>query len=124
LGCVHAPKFNCLVSPRLNNAGGDANADAVWKEAGADEGLRQAFERVTYSLEDSGHGTYRGANLPQRFTFEFSGRGARLSHLEGSVNFDLTGYGYGDRLQKPKRATLTGNGNRVGTSGEISPNGT
>ena len=38
-------------------AGSATKADAVWKKAGADEGLRQAFERATYSLEDSGHGT-------------------------------------------------------------------
>ncbi len=112
-GCVHSPQLNCLVSPGLNNAEGDTNADAVWRTAGADEGLRQAFEGATYSMEDSGHGTYRGVNLGQRLTFEFDGREARLSHPEGSVNFHLTGYGYGDRLLKPERATLTGNGNRL-----------
>jgi hypothetical protein len=43
------------------NAADATNADAVWKKAGADEGLRQAFERARYSLQDSGHGTWRGA---------------------------------------------------------------
>src|SRR5271167_1392261 len=45
---------------QATNESSSANADAVWKKASADEGLRQAFERTTYSLEDSGHGTYRG----------------------------------------------------------------
>ena len=90
-----------------------ANADAAWKKAGADEGLRQAFERAAYSLEDSGHGTWRGVNPAERLTLEFDGQGARLRHPDGSVSFHLTGYGYGDRLQKPAHAKLTGNGNRV-----------
>ena len=82
-----------------------------------DEGLRQAFERATYSLKDSGHGTahttWSGENPAQRLTFEFNEREARLSHPEGSVAFHLTGYGYGDRLQKPARAILIGAGNRI-----------
>ena len=100
-------------SQALNNAGDATEADAVWKKAGADEGLRQAFERAAYSLEESGHGTYRGVNPAQRLTLEFNGREARLSHPYGSVAFHLTGYGYGDRLQKPARAQLTATGNRV-----------
>jgi hypothetical protein len=90
-----------------------SNADAVWKKAGADEGLRQAFERATYSLKDSGQGAWRGANASQRLTLEFNGREARLSHPDGSVNFHLTGYGYGDQLRTPAPATITGMGNRV-----------
>ena len=90
-----------------------ANADAAWKKAGADEGLRQAFERAAYSLEDSGHGTWRGVNPAERLTLEFDGHEARLRHPDGSVTFHLTGYGYGDRLQKPAHARPTGNGNRV-----------
>jgi streptogramin lyase len=95
------------------SAGGAANGDAVWTKAGADEGLRQAFERARYSLQDSGHGTWRGANPAQRLTLEFDTREARLSHPDGSVGFHLTGYGYGDRLRKPAPATLAGTGNRV-----------
>ncbi len=88
-------------------------ADAVWKTAGADQGLREAFERAIYALEESGHGTYRGVNPAQRLTLEFNGQEARLSHPDGSVNLHLTGYGYGDRLQKPADARLTGTGSRV-----------
>src|SRR5208282_3420634 len=77
------------------------------------EGLWQAFERARYSLEDSGHGTYRGVNPRQRLTFEFNGREVRLSHPDGSINFHFTGYGYGNQLRKPERATLSGNGNRL-----------
>jgi len=90
-----------------------ANPDAVRKKAGADEGLRQAFERAIYSIEDSGHGIWRGVNPAQRLTLEFNGREARLTHPDGSVNFHLTGYGYGNRLRKPAPARLTGAGNRV-----------
>ena len=61
----------------------------------------------------SGHGTYRGENPAQRLTLEFDGREARLSHPDGSVSFHLTGYGYGERLQPPAQARLTGTGNRV-----------
>lgn len=116
-GCVNAPQINCLVTPGLNNAGGGTSAHAVWKKADADEGLRQAFERATYSLEDSGHGTYRGVNPGQRLILEFNDREARLRHPGGNVNFHLTGYGYGDRLQKPTRAMLTATGNRVDYQG-------
>src|ERR1017187_10011756 len=97
----------------LDGASGAINADAVWKKAGADQGLRQAFERAAYALEDSGHGTWRGVNAAQRLTLEFNGRETRLSHPGGSVNFHLTGYGYGDRLRRPAPARLTGTGNRM-----------
>jgi hypothetical protein len=96
-----------------DRAQGTTNPDAVWQKAGADEGLRQAFERAVYALEESGHGTYRGDNPAQRLTLEFNEREARLSHPDGSVSFHLTGYGYGDRLRTPAGATLTGTGNRV-----------
>jgi trimeric autotransporter adhesin len=82
-------------------------------QPGADDGLRQAFERVAYSLEKSSQGTYSGVNSAQRLTLMFDGQEARLSHPDGSVNFHLTGYGYGDRLLKPARATVTGTGDRV-----------
>src|ERR1035441_10826301 len=45
--------------PGLNKPRDAMKAEAVWQKAGADEGLRQAFERATYTLEDSGHGTWR-----------------------------------------------------------------
>jgi hypothetical protein len=103
----------CLAQLRLNGGSAAANPDAVWKKAGADDGLRQAFERAIYCLKDSGHGTWRGENAAQRLTLEFNGREARLNHPDGSVSFHLTGYGYGDRLRQPAPATLTGTGNRV-----------
>ena len=86
---------------------------AAERSAGAGDGLRQAFERARYALEDSGHGSYRGRNPAQRLTLEFDGREARLSHPDGSVSFHLTGYGYGERMQPPAQARLTGAGNRV-----------
>src|SRR5258706_10076630 len=86
------------------------NAGAANK---ADEGLREAFERARYSLEDSGQDGWRGANPAQRLTLEFNGEEARLSHPDGSVSFHLTGYGYGDRLGKLAGARLTGKDNRV-----------
>ena len=46
---------------------GATSADSAFQAAGADEGLRQAFERATYSLQESGHGIWRGANAAQRF---------------------------------------------------------
>jgi hypothetical protein len=104
---------NSSVTGFRNTARGAASADAVWKQASADEGLRQAFERATYSLEDTGSGTWRGENPAQRFTIEFNSRGARLTHPDGSATLCLTGYGYGDRLQKPMLARLTGTANRV-----------
>jgi hypothetical protein len=112
-GRVDTAQLSCPLSPGLNGAEGNTTADAVWKRRGADEGLREAFERRVYALEDSGHGSYRGTNPAQRLTFEFNGRQARLSHPDGSVNFHLTGYGYGDRLLKPGPATLARNANRL-----------
>ena len=107
LACV------CLAPLTLNGASAATGADAVWKKAGADEGLRQAFKRAIYALKDSGHGTWRGVNAAQRLTLEFNGSEARLSHPDGNVNFRLTGYGYGDRLRQPAPARLTGTGNRI-----------
>jgi uncharacterized repeat protein (TIGR01451 family) len=103
------------IYPTSAFAGGGALAavDSAWKKAGADEGLRQAFARAAYTLEDSGHGTWRGVNPVQRLTLEFNGQEARLNHPDGSVSFQLTGYGYGDRLRKPARAVLAGHGNRL-----------
>ena len=75
--------------------------------AGLGEGLRQAFERAAYALQDSGHGTWSGTNAAQRLTLEFNGRDARLSHPDGSVSFHLTGYGYGERLREPAPARST-----------------
>jgi len=93
--------------------GETAASTGVWKEAGADAGLRPAFERTRYSPADSGHGMYRGANPRQRLNLEFDGQEARLSHPAGSVTLHLAGYGYGDRLQTRTRAKLTSAGNRV-----------
>jgi hypothetical protein len=90
-----------------------AGGYAAWKKAGADDGLRQAFERASYSLKDAGHGTWSGPNAAQRLTLELDGRESRLRHPGGSVNFRLTGYGYGDRLRTPAPANVTGTANRV-----------
>lgn len=78
-------------SQTLGSIPSTANTSTAWNKAGADEGLRQAFERAMYSLEESGNGTYRGVNRAQRLTLEFDGQEARLSHPDGSVNFHLTG---------------------------------
>ena len=86
---------------------------AAESSGGAPAGLRQAFERAAYALEDSGNGTYRGENPAQRLTLEFDGREARLSHPNGSVSFHLSGYGYGERQRAPAPAALTGASNRV-----------
>jgi hypothetical protein len=93
--------------------GADMRSCDPWNKAGADEGLRQAFENARYSLEDAGHGTYRGENPRQRLTLEFDGQETRLSHTEGSVALHLTGYGYGRRFQTPARAKVTSTGNRL-----------
>ena len=86
---------------------------AAESSAGADAGLRQAFERARYALQDSGQGTYRGENPAQRLTLEFDGRGAKLSHPDGSVSFHLRGYGYGERMREPPAAAAICTGNRV-----------
>jgi hypothetical protein len=63
-----------------------ADPGDVWKKAGADDGLRQAFERTIYSLKDSGHGTWRGENRAQRLTLGFDSVATRLSHPQGSTS--------------------------------------
>ena len=109
---VHGPEI-ARPAAGIGSIGGATNADSAGKKAGADDGLRQALERARYSLEDSGHGTWRGENPAQRLTLEFDGQEARLSHPDGSVALHLTGCGYGERLRKPPGARLTGTGNRV-----------
>ena len=76
--------------------GAEVGHDAAWAKAGADQGLRLAYERAVYAFEDSGHGTYRGANPLQQFTLDFDNQKVRLNHPNGSVSFHLTVYGYGD----------------------------
>jgi hypothetical protein len=105
--CINAFNSNCPELPGLNNP---AAGTDVWKTAGADQGLRKVFERATYSLVDSGHGTHRGANAAQRLNLEFDGQEVQLSHPDGSVNSHLIGYGYGDQLRNPLSATPTRNG--------------
>ncbi len=78
-----------------------------------DEGLRQAFTRAMYSVEHSGHGTYRGQNPAQQLSLEFGRNEVRMNHPNGGLDFHLTGYGYGDRLQKPAPATLSASGDRL-----------
>jgi len=84
-----------------------------WKQAGADDNLRQAFERALYALEDSGHGLWHGSNDAQKLSIEFDSQGARLKHPLGSVGFHLAGYGYGDALQSPVAPTLHADGTRL-----------
>lgn len=80
--------------------------DDAWKKAGADDGLRQAFERAIYSFKDSGHGVWRGGNHAQRLSLEFDATGARLRHPDGSIGLHLKGYGYGGKLRQPAPAKL------------------
>jgi uncharacterized protein (TIGR03437 family) len=106
LGCL------CLAPSGLNHAT-RVTGTTAGKGAWADAGLRQALDRTAYALKNSGHGTWRGGNAAQRLSLQFNGRGTRLSHPDGSVNFRLTGYGYGGRLRQPAAAMPTGTGNRV-----------
>jgi nucleoside-specific outer membrane channel protein Tsx len=85
----------------------------VWKKAGASDNLRRAFERTLYSVKDSGHGIWRAENRGQHLTVEFDSTAAHFSHPEGSIGVRLTGYGYGDRLEKPAPVAPIGTGNRV-----------
>jgi len=88
-----------------------------WKQAGADDSLRKAFEQAIYSLKDSGHGTgtetWTGTNDAQRLSMEFDAHEARLTHPQGSVGFHLSGYGYGDKLKTPTAPKLAGDGSRL-----------
>ncbi len=94
-------------------AGQIKNPNAAWNQAGADDGLRQAYERVLYRLNDSGAGRCQGVNPAQRLTLEFDRNEARLKHPQGDTALRLTGYGYGKRLRTPAKATPAVSGNRV-----------
>jgi hypothetical protein len=83
-----------------------------WNKAGADDGLKKAFERVAYSVKASGNG-FQVQNPAQRLSIDFETEGTRLQHPDGSLSMRLTGYGYGDRLNKPEIAKLSKTGNRV-----------
>jgi hypothetical protein len=99
-----------LIQPA--NAQSTQKQDA-WKQAGADDNLRQAFERALYALKDSAHGLWRGSNDAQKLSIEFDSQGARLKHPLGSVGFHLAGYGYGDALQAPVAPALHADGTRL-----------
>jgi len=96
-------------------AGAEKHLDDPSNKAGADEGLRRAFERAVYQLEASGHGNYQGANPAQRLDLDFSAREVRLKagNPRANVGFSLTGYGYGRFLRPPAPAKLAGTGPRV-----------
>jgi len=98
--CDHASQIPCLYSRGLTMPAPPRSQMRTGRKPARTKGCGQAVERASYSLEDSGHGTYGGVNPAQRLTLEFDGQEARLSHPDGSVSFRLTGYGYGDRLQK------------------------
>jgi hypothetical protein len=84
-----------------------------WKQAGADDSLRKAFEKAIYSLKDSGHGRWTGSNDAQRLSMEFDSHEARLKHPDGSVGFHLNGYGHGEKLLTPAAPKLAGDGTRL-----------
>src|SRR5579863_1255251 len=104
--------FCCIVLAASTCAGQDKDAIPVWKEAGADAGLRQAFERAVYQLKDSGPGRYHGVNPVNGLALEFNSDEARLRHPQGDAALRLTGYGYGDQLRTPQKANPTVSGNR------------
>ena len=81
--------------------------------AAADDGLRQAVEKVVYRVEPSGHGKYRGVNRKQGLAVEFDAHSARLQHAQGNVAFRLSGYGYGSHIRTPVEAKPAGNANRL-----------
>jgi hypothetical protein len=96
----------------------ETHSNDVWKKAGASNSLRQAFERTLYSIQDSGHGALLCLNRAQQLTVEFDSASAHLihadlSHPDGSIGVRLTGYGYGERLEKPAPAAPVAAGNRV-----------
>jgi hypothetical protein len=78
-----------------------------------DEGLRHALTRAMYSFEYSGRGIYRSQNPAQQLSLGFDSRDVQVTHPGGSIRFHLTGYGYGDPLQKPAPGTLSASGDRL-----------
>ena len=105
----------CLLSGLAAVAQGapETRSKDVWKRAGASDSLRQAFARTFYSMRDSGHGTWRCENRAQQLTIEFDAAAAHLSHPDGSIGVHLTGYGYGELLEKPAAIAPVATGNRV-----------
>jgi len=81
--------------------------------ANADEGLQRAFEQAVYSIASAGHGAWRSENRAQRFQLEFDSAGTRLTHSKGHAGFRLTGYGYGERIEKPAPPRLQASANRL-----------
>jgi hypothetical protein len=110
---AHTHLFGWILLAGLAYAGPATEADALWKQAGADDGLRQAFERVVYQLKDSAPGRFQGANPANRLELEFSSDETRLKHPQGDTVLRLTGYGYGARLRTPLEGKPTVSGNRV-----------
>ena len=94
-------------------ATGTAQTNSAWKEAAVDGGLREAFDRVVYSLKDSGHGTFRGTNSAQGLSLEFNEKEVRLTYSGANLVSELIGYGYGEHLRKPVGAWLAGTDRRV-----------
>ena len=80
---------------------------------GADDGLRQAFEKARYSLKSAKNGVVQGENNQQRLSLEFRQSEARLTNALGRVSLFVKGYGYGDRLLTPTPVRPTVAENRV-----------
>ncbi len=111
-----AYKFVCVLSLAANVcAGAEKHQDDPWKKAGADKGLREAFERAIYKLSAAADGTYQGTNPAQRLDLKFGSREALLkTRLPGvDVGFTLTGYGYASHLRPATPAKLVGTGSRM-----------
>jgi hypothetical protein len=102
-----------LMLVRLTAVAQTTQKQDIWKQAGVDDNLRQAFERTVYALKDSGNGLWRGSNDAQNLSIEFDSQGARLKHPLGSVGFHLAGYGYGKALQTPTAPKLSIDGARL-----------
>ncbi len=105
--------FCWIVLAASTYAGQEKDANLGWKSAEADDGLRQAFERTVYRLENSGPGHYEAVNPAQRLVLEFNHDGARLIHPQGDAALRLTGFGYDGRLRTPLEAKPAASGNRV-----------
>jgi hypothetical protein len=90
-------------------------ADSHGKRTGfaADEKLLKAFEREAYSLKVAAPGTYRSENPAHRLSLNFDRDEVRISHPGGRVSIRLAGFGYGDKLRKPRYVRSVATANRL-----------
>jgi hypothetical protein len=84
---------------------------------GSDASLERAWRQALYAVERSGQDSFTAVNAALELELSFRTLETRLVSASGrgksETTLRLVGYGYGERLEQPEPARLTGTENRL-----------